>query len=122
MTSPDTSPFFYPGGERGVLLVHGYLTSPQEMRPLGAYLADSGLTVLGVRLAGHGTHIDAMDTVTWRDWVRSVEEGLARLRQTCTHVSLVGLSMGAALALYVAAQTPVERLILYAPPMAASRT
>ena len=116
MTSPDTSPFFYAGGERGVLLVHGYLTNPSEMRPRGTHLAENGLTVLGVRLAGHGTHIDAMDTVAWRDWVRNVEEGLSRLRQSCDHVSLAGLSMGAALALYVAAQTSVERLILYATP------
>jgi carboxylesterase len=116
MTSPDTSPFFYPGGDRGVLLVHGFLTGPDEMRPLGNALAESGFTVLGIRLAGHGVRVEELAQVSWRDWVRDVQEGLARLRQSCDHVSLAGLSMGAALALYVAAQTSIERLTLYAAP------
>ena len=44
--------FFFQGGKQGVVLVHGYTGAPGEMRLLGEYLHQQGLTVLGVRLAG----------------------------------------------------------------------
>ncbi len=109
-------PFFLEGGEPGALLIHGYLTSPQEMRPLGAYLHGAGMTVHGIRLRGHGTRPEDLEGVTWRDWVEDVRAGLARLRATCRRVSLVGLSLGGALALHVAAEEEVERVVAFSAP------
>jgi carboxylesterase len=43
--------FFFQGGKQGIVLVHGYTGAPGEMRLLGEYLHQQGLTVLGVRLA-----------------------------------------------------------------------
>ena len=55
MLVKNAEPFFYPGNETGCLLIHGFTGAPTEMQPLGKYLADCGYSVLGIRLAGHGT-------------------------------------------------------------------
>jgi len=78
----DLNPFFFEGNTTGCLLVHGFSGSPPEMRPMGVYLAEKGLTVIGVRLAGHGTTPEDMARTGWRDWVASAEEGLRALVST----------------------------------------
>ncbi|MGC9400108.1 MAG: alpha/beta hydrolase [Anaerolineae bacterium] len=114
--SSESDPFFFPSGGQGVLLIHGYLSSPAEMRPLGEYLAQAGLTVLGIRLTGHGTRPEDLEDVHWQAWVADVQAGLETLRARCEQVSLAGHSLGGALALYTAAQTPVERVVAYSAP------
>ena len=111
-----TEPFFFPGGEPGVLLIHGFLTVPGEMRPLGEHLAAAGMTVSGIRLRGHGTQPEDLAKASWRDWLADVEAGLAELRQHCTRVCLAGLSLGGALALHAAAHNAVERVVTFSAP------
>ena len=53
---PGSEPFYLPGGSTGCLLLHGFSATPEEMRPLGEFLASKGYSVIGVRLAGHATH------------------------------------------------------------------
>lgn len=43
----DLNPVLFPRGPVGCLLIHGGTGSPPEMRPMGEYLAQKGLTVLG---------------------------------------------------------------------------
>ena len=57
---PNAEPFFFSGNKIGCLLVHGFTGAPTEMLPLGQFLSDKGYSVLGVRLSGHGTDLDAM--------------------------------------------------------------
>lgn len=111
-----TKPFFFPGGEPGVLLIHGFLTAPGEMQPLGEYLTAAGMTVSGIRLRGHGTQPEDLAQVSWRDWVVDVETKLAELRQHCARVCIAGLSLGGALALYTAAHSPVDRVVTFSAP------
>lgn len=111
-----TEPFFFPGGEPGVLLIHGFLTAPGEMRPLGEHLAAAGMTVSGIRLRGHGTQPEELAKATWQDWLADVEAGLAELRRRCARVCIAGLSLGGALALYAAAHAPVERVVTFSAP------
>ncbi len=87
-------PFLLQGGREGVLLVHGFTGFPRDMRPLGEHLNQQGLTALGVRLAGHGTHVDDLTRTHWRDWYRSVLDGYGLLRGLCSKVWVMGLSMG----------------------------
>lgn len=112
----DTSPFFFEGGPIGCLMIHGFTGAPTEMRPMGEFLAGKGLTVLGVRLPGHGTRIEDMDAARWSDWTDAVEEGLAKLKAQCQHVFVAGLSMGGLLTLYLGERHEVAGLI----PMAAA--
>jgi len=113
---PQTAPFFLPGGEVGVLLIHGFTATPQETRRMGGYLAERGLTVHGVRLAGHGTTPEALARTTWRDWVASAEAGLHTLRERCQKVFVMGLSLGGSIALHLAAHHPVDGLVVIEAP------
>jgi len=98
--------FTFPGDRLGVLLVHGLTGTPTEMRLVGKGLNRAGFTVHGVQLAGHcGSEEDLLAT-TWQDWYASIEAAATRMRATCDHVFVAGLSMGALLALKLAAERP----------------
>lgn len=97
-------PFFFPGNDVGVLVCHGFTGSPYSMRGYGQQLAAAGYTVVGPRLAGHGISPQAMARSTASDWIASVEEALATLRQSCRQIFVTGLSMGGTLALHTAAR------------------
>jgi esterase/lipase/1-acyl-sn-glycerol-3-phosphate acyltransferase len=86
----------------GILLVHGYLAAPEEVRPLAEYLHRQGYTVLVPRLRGHGTSPEDLAHRTWEDWLQSVERGYMILANSAQDVVLGGFSMGAGLALFAA--------------------
>ena len=97
-------PFIYEAGEVGCLLVHGFTSTPFEMRGLGRYLADRGITASAGLLPGHGTSPADLQGITWREWHGSVDAQLEDMLTRCRRVYLVGLSLGGALSLYVAAR------------------
>lgn len=116
MLIKTTEPFFFPGNKTGCLLIHGFTGAPTEMRPLGEFLAGKGYTVLGVRLAGHGTKIEDMNRVTWEDWSNSVLDGWHLLKPNTSRVFIIGLSMGGVLSLYHASFLPVEGVVSFSAP------
>lgn len=88
----------------GVLLVHGLLASPAELRAYGEYLVKQGYTVLGIRLKGHGTSPYALRDQSWEDWYGCVQRGFNILKVHCPRIFVVGFSTGGALALKLAAE------------------
>src|SRR5262249_38502036 len=89
------------GGTRGgVLLVHGFTGTPHEMAGLADPLAGAGYQVLGLRLPGHG-EAAAGEPNDWPAWRGAVEEGFDALAPDAPR-AVVGLSMGALLALDLA--------------------
>lgn len=110
---------FYLQGEndQGVLLIHGYTGTPAEMLLLGEYLHKRGYTVLGVRLPGHGTNPQELNETTWPMWYQEAEKGFTRLQQCCREVMVAGLSMGALLAIALAAQKPVKKAVFLSAPI-----
>jgi carboxylesterase len=113
---PGGEPYFFRGGPVGALLVHGFTGAPREMRPVGEALAAAGHTVLGVRLTHHGTRPEDMFRSRWQDWYASVLDGYCLLRDQCAHVFVMGLSMGGALSLLLAAEQPVAGVVSLAAP------
>jgi len=88
----------------GVLLVHGLLAGPAELRAYGEYLLKQGYTVLGVRLKGHGTSPYALREQSWEDWYGCVQRGFNILKAHCPRIFVAGFSTGGALALKLAAE------------------
>jgi carboxylesterase len=108
--------FWFDGGRDGVLLIHGLTGTPTEMRFIGKEFNNAGYTVYGMQLAGHcGTEEDLLNT-GWRDWYHSVEAAYRHLARRCDRVFVGGLSMGAVLAMHLAANLPeraIDGLALY---------
>jgi carboxylesterase len=103
---PGAEPFRFDAGPVGALLQHGFSGSPASMRPMGRWLADRGISVVGPRLPGHGTTWENLEGTTWRDWERESEAALLELAGRCNAVIAVGLSMGGAMVLHLAAKHP----------------
>jgi carboxylesterase len=99
---PGAEPFSQPGGPTGVLLCHGFTGSPQSLRPWAEFLADAGLTVSLPRLPGHGTTWQELARTRWEDWYAEIERAFDDLRADTEEIFVMGLSMGACLALRLA--------------------
>ncbi|MGE5156362.1 MAG: alpha/beta fold hydrolase [Betaproteobacteria bacterium] len=102
----------------GVLLLHDFGGSPATLRAWGQSLANAGFTVDIPRLPGHGTRWPDLNRTTWPDWADSANSQLTTLRSTLDRVYVMGLSLGAILALRLAQQRPgdVAGLVLVNPP------
>ncbi len=106
-------------GSTGILLIHGLGGTPVELRVVAIGLARHGFTVHCPQLAGHCGSYQELRATGWRDWYRSVEAAHERLLGSCDRVIVGGLSMGAILALHLAAQRPSEvaGMALFAPTL-----
>jgi len=116
MTNKDLS-LIIPGNRVGLLLFHGLGGTPMELRYVAYGVARAGYTVHCPLLAGHGGSVDDVANTTWQDWYTSAEAALQRMRQDCDVVFVGGLSVGAVLALLLAARNPklVQGTVSYAP-------
>jgi carboxylesterase len=108
-------PFFLEGGRPTAVLVHGFLGTPAELRPLAAKLHQVGWTARGLLLPGFGVGIDTLFTRQWTEWIATVRQAVDQLKRQERPVLLVGYSLGAAISLKVAATTEVDGLVLLAP-------
>ncbi|MGV1005085.1 MAG: alpha/beta hydrolase [Candidatus Nanopelagicales bacterium] len=104
---PGSEPFSADGGPVATLLIHGFTSTPQSMRPWGRYLGERGYTVRIPRLPGHGTSWREANLTTWEDWYAEVDRVFGELHAD-HRVFVLGQSMGGTLALRLAEQRPSE--------------
>lgn len=105
---PDIGmPFMIKGETRdiGLLLIHGYMGAPADLRDLAEYLGKRGFQLYVPRLKGHGTSPEDLSQRSVEDWRNSVDAGYALLKNQCKRVLVGGFSTGAALALDLAHRT-----------------
>ena len=91
---------------RGVILVHGYMAAPEEIRPLADYLYKNGYNVYGARLRGHGTAPEDLAVRKWKKWYDSVSRAYIIMKNSEKTFSIAGFSMGGGIALLQAANKP----------------
>jgi carboxylesterase len=116
-TGPEHQPFTFEAGPTRALLIHGFLGSPRDLRPLGQELATAGVTARGVLLPGFGEDIGRLRTVRAEEWLATAREAWRETRADAARAILIGFSMGGAVALRLAAEVGLapDRLILLAP-------
>jgi len=109
--------YFFKGNETGCLLIHGFSSTPAELRELGEKLIAEGYSVYGVKLAGHGTTLEDFENSKYEHWINSATEAYNKLKSSCSKIYVIGHSMGGVLALNIAENHPVDRLVLLAPAL-----
>ncbi|MFN8594072.1 MAG: alpha/beta fold hydrolase [Thermomicrobiales bacterium] len=111
------APFVFPAGPRQALLIHGFLGTPREMRPLASALAEQNVTASGLLLPGFGSDLPRLRHIRAEDWLEATRREWKRVRQSSDYAALIGFSMGGAVALAVAADPALapDHLILIAP-------
>ena len=103
-------------GSPGVLLLHGFGDTPQTLGLLARRLRKSGYSVLAPLLPGHGRSMASFRKSRARDWVAAANAAYIAMYARHASVSVIGLSMGGALAVLVAAQQrDIPALVLIAP-------
>jgi len=97
-------PYLLKGRSRniGIVLSHGYMATPLEVRQLAEYLNRLGFWVYAPRLKGHGTSPEDLATRSFLDWRESIDLGYAIISCICKKVVAGGFSTGAGLALDLA--------------------
>jgi carboxylesterase len=104
----------------GVMILHGFTANLESVRPLFDTVAGSGLDLVTPLLRGHGQESpDALRSVTWHDWLEDAERALTDASGSDGKLLVVGHSMGALLAMQLAARHPglVDSVILATPPL-----
>jgi carboxylesterase len=103
-------------GSPGVLLLHGFGDTPQTLALLARKLHKSGFSLYAPLLPGHGRNMDSFGKSRAADWISAARNALVEMRRRHTSVSVVGLSMGGALAVLLAAELDdIPALVLIAP-------
>jgi carboxylesterase len=102
---------------KGILLIHGFTSSPWELKELGNYLHKNGLTVYAPLLSGHGTTPGHLLTTKLDSWISDVEKALKVLESSCNEIYVLGNSFGGNLAFIAAAKSKkVKGVISLAAP------
>ncbi|KUO64371.1 MAG: esterase [Gracilibacter sp. BRH_c7a] len=105
------SPFFFPGEQTGILLIHGFTAAPIDMKPLGERFRDWGYTVSAPLLPGHGRTPEEMRDTVWDDWIEEADKALTVMRETCQRIIAVGHSMGGLMVLDLATQHKIDGVV-----------
>jgi esterase/lipase len=102
----------------GVLLIHGYMAAPEEMKAFALYLYEKSFTVYAPRLKGHGTAPEDLAETRYEQWIESVEEAVVVLKHSCKNIIVGGFSTGAGLALELSTRVDgIDAVFAVAPPM-----
>lgn len=110
-----------PGGvARGALVLHGFGDTPQSVQALCDALARAGYAVEAPLLPGHGRTLASLNRADERQWLSEARAAWLAMRSRHGTCVLAGQSMGGALAVLLAAETPPAALVLYAPFLSAT--
>ena len=102
-------PFFIKNSEIGVLMLHGFSSSPNDYRELASFLSSKNITVYAPLLPGHGTHPRDLKNIKYEEWKDYVSESLNKLNTKKRFV--IGYSMGGTLALDLASKNDLDGVI-----------
>lgn len=92
----------------GIVLAHGYMSAPLEVRALAEHFSGEGYAVYGVRLRGHGTAPEDLADRTWHEWYESYNRGYAIIKSLTDNIILGGFSTGGCMALIAAARKGIK--------------
>ncbi len=100
----------------GILCLHGFSSTPANFYEYACSFIQQGYTVSIPLLPGHGDKPDALLNVKWTQWLDCALQNYDLIRKKCDKVFVVGLSLGALLAIQLATRRKdIEKLFLLSP-------
>ena len=110
--------FTYKGGERAVLLLHGFTGSTGDMKKLGRYLNDRGFTCHAPLYQGHGLSPEELAKTGPKQWWNDVVKGYQFLKdEGYEDITVVGISLGGVFSLKVGMEFPVTGVVSMCAPV-----
>lgn len=101
-------PLFLKSGDYGILIIHGFSSSPGQVSALAFKLHEEKFTVSVPLLAGHGTTPDDLEKTDAQDWYHSAEIALLELKKSVKKIIIIGASFGGNLAFHLCRQYPKD--------------
>jgi carboxylesterase len=116
ITAPK--PFFFEGGKRAVLMLHGFTGSSADVRMMGRFLQKKGYTCHAPQYKGHAVPPEELLHTGPRDWWEDVIGGYNHLKEAgYEEIAVCGLSLGGVFSLKLATEQPVKGVIPMCAPM-----
>ncbi|RLQ96672.1 alpha/beta hydrolase [Falsibacillus albus] len=118
MKKVTPKPFTFEGGERAVLLLHGFTGSSADVRMIGRFLEKKGYTCHAPQYKGHGVPPEELVHTGPEDWWKDVMEGYEFLKSKGhNEIAVAGLSLGGVFSLKLGYTVPVKGIVPMCAPM-----
>jgi carboxylesterase len=112
--------FTYSGGNKAVLLMHGFTGNTVDIRMLGKYLQQRGFTCHAPLYKGHGMDPNKLIQTGPEDWWQNVLDGYNLLKaEGFDEIAVAGVSLGGLFALKVGSELPVKGIVSMSAPVKA---
>lgn len=109
---------FEGGGDRAVLLLHGFTGNSADVRMLGRYLQKRGYTSHAPHMKGHGVAPERLFEASPEDWWKDVVAGYEHLKSLgYEKIAVGGLSLGGVFSLKLGYTYPVKGIIPMCAPV-----
>ena len=92
----------------GIIIAHGYKSSPKEVEPLAQFLNGFGFKVYASRMHGHGTAPKNLAETDFEKWYDGLQRAYAAISNVCGRVIIIGFSTGGLLSLLSASRKNKE--------------
>ena len=99
----------------GVYIIHGFTNTTYEVKELARYIGDQGYYAVAHNLPGHGTTPEDCNRCKYTNWIEFVEQGVADMSSRCDNIYVIGISMGAVLALHLSSIFPLNAVVVASP-------
>ncbi|TQR20725.1 alpha/beta hydrolase [Psychrobacillus vulpis] len=110
--------FTFEGGNRAVLLLHGFTGSTKDVKRLGEYLQKRGFTCHAPMYKGHGVTPEELLETSPADWWQDVVDGYNYLKNHgYEEIAVAGISLGGVFSLKVAEEFPVKAVVSMCAPI-----
>ncbi|AFJ63556.1 alpha/beta hydrolase family protein [Bacillus sp. CN2] len=111
-------PFTFKGGDKAVLLLHGFTGNTADVRMLGRYLNERGYTCHAPQYKGHGVPPEELVHTGPEDWWKDVMDGYEYLRsEGYENIAACGLSLGGVFSLKLGYTVPIKGIVPMCAPM-----
>ncbi|MGG4491525.1 alpha/beta hydrolase [Metabacillus idriensis] len=111
-------PFTFEGGDRAVLLLHGFTGNTADVRMLGRYLNERGYTCHAPQYKGHGVPPEELVHTGPEDWWKDVMNGYNLLKERGHEsIAVAGLSLGGVFSVKLGYTVPVKGIVPMCAPM-----